>query len=68
MKEVKEMPKDQQFVAVWKCNGKIWSNVVCWIEEENDFLWWDSESESWYSTFKLSAEEAINSVKYFVLE
>ena len=30
MKQVKEMPHDGQFVAIWEYNGKLWSSVHKW--------------------------------------
>ena len=67
MKEVKEMPKDQQFVAMWEYNGKIWSDTVCWSYEEEDFLVWSNVDEFYKERFDLS-EYAESTVKYFVLE
>ena len=28
MKQVDEMPKEGQFVAVWEYNGMVWSDVI----------------------------------------
>lgn len=28
MKQVDEMPKEGQFVAVWECSGMVWSDVI----------------------------------------
>lgn len=67
MKEVKEMPKDQQFVAMWEYDGKIWSDTVCWIEEKEYFLVWSDVDECYGERFDLS-EDAESTVKYFVLE
>lgn len=44
-KQIDYKPTDRQFVAMWEYNGKIWSDTVCWIEEEEDFLVWSDVDE-----------------------
>lgn len=66
-KQIDYKPKDRQFVAMWEYNGKIWSDTVCWIEEEEDFLVWSSDDEMYGEPLALT-EHAESTVKYFVLE
>lgn len=66
-KQIDYKPTDRQFVAMWEYNGKIWSDTVCWIEEEYDFLVWSGDDECYGERFDLS-ERAESTVKYFVLE
>jgi len=67
MKEIKEMPTDQQFVAIWVFNGKLWCDTVKYSEDEEDFLIWHEELNDYIENFSLS-EEAQKTVKYFVLD
>lgn len=66
-KQVDYKPTDRQFVAMWEYNGKIWSNTVCWIEEEEAFLVW-SEIDEMYDGYWTLSEYAESTVKYFILE
>lgn len=45
MKQVDEMPKQGQFVAVWEYNGKMWSETYKW---ENEILYiYSSSKDGW---------------------
>lgn len=53
MKTTKTMPKDGQFVAVWKHDGKMWADTLRWhkgvLLEWRDGEWFDNEDEEFYT-------------------
>ena len=66
MKEVNEIPKEGQFVAMWNFRGNIWSGVFR-IEDGEIFEFNDNENE-----FELSGPyflgTDLENVKYFVMD
>lgn len=51
MIEVKDVPLDGQFVAVWEYGGKIWSNSFLFKGKDEEgidyFVSWDPVGDSW---------------------
>ena len=45
MKQVKKMPNEGQFVAVWAANGEVWSNTYKWCG--TDFLKCHEYHDKW---------------------
>lgn len=66
MKEVNEIPKEGQFIAIWSFRGNVWSGVFR-IEDEKIFEYNDNENE-----FELSGPYFLGAdfknIKYFVME
>lgn len=47
MKQVDEMPKEGQFIAVWEFGGRLWSDTIMIDEDTGSFLVYNSGLDAW---------------------
>lgn len=70
MKQVKEIPQDGQFVAIWKYDGKLWSSTH--KREDGVLLAYSGEVDTYvypHEAFAPSEQQLVKlSATYFIAE
>lgn len=62
MKQVDEMPKEGQFVAVWEFGGSLWSDTVMIGEHPESILVYNTDADQWIEDVWHDPENA----KFFI--
>ncbi len=66
MKQVSEIPKEGQFVAVWEANGTVWSDT--YKVEKGVAYWFNDHTDEFEETSHLKPPcRGFNEI-YFVIE
>ena len=70
MKQVDEMPTSGQFVAVWQCNKKPWSEVYEWDCDGDLYTYNETADEAYIVEDLQSLKEHHDAckVKYFIAD